>query len=370
MRCPSLIATALVAALLMLPTGAQAQRAAAVLVEQVEIRAIADTAPVLGQLVGSIQADVASRRAGVADEVRFEIGDRVSAGAPLVSLESQLAEIERRTALADLEVARAGILATEASVALAQQALARAERLKGSTAFQQAVFEDRIQELQQARGRQAVAKAAVEAAQARIARVDYDIENAIIRAPFSGIVVERMAQPGQYVSLGQPVAKLLDVDGLEVEADVPVELIQGLSPGTEVDVRLNEGAVGSARVRVVLPVETVATRTRPVRFTINISDLDPLLIAVGASITLEIPVSAPRDAVTVPKDALVQGRGGGWMVFVVEEDKAQPRPVQLGQAAGGRMEVLGGLSAGEVVVVRGNERLFPGQPVNATMTEG
>ena len=94
------------------------------------------------------------------------------------------------------------------------------------------------------------------------------------------------------------------------------------------------------------------------------------MLAVGNSVTLNVPVSAPRDIVTVPKDALVQGRGGGWMVFVVADDTAQPRPVTLGQTAGRRMEVVEGLSPGEVVVVRGNERLRPGQAVNATPVDG
>ncbi|MEM7745463.1 MAG: efflux RND transporter periplasmic adaptor subunit [Pseudomonadota bacterium] len=362
---------ALAAVLISPHNSADAQgRAASVLVEDVELRAIADTSPVLGQLVASVQADVAARRGGVAENVLFEIGDIVSTGDPLVQLETRIAEIELRTAEAELAVAQAGILAAEASVALAEQVLARQERLKGSTAFQQGIFDDRVQEVAQARGRLTVAAASVGAAEARMARVEYDLENAMILAPFTGIVVERMAQPGQYVNLGEPVAKLLDVQRLEIEADVPVELVQGLSPGTEVTVRVGDGNQATAQVRVVLPVETISTRTRPVRFSLDTSAIDPLLVAVGASLILEIPTSAPREVVTVPKDALVQGRGGGWMVFVVVEDAAEPRPIQIGQAAGDRMEVLNGVAPGDQVVVRGNERLRPGQPVNASPAGG
>lgn len=350
-----------------MPYGAMAQRAASVLVEKAEVRAIADTAPIIGQLVPSTQADVAARRSGIAAVVMFEIGDTVKAGAPLVELETTLTEIEQRTVTADLAVARAGIEAAEARVARAQQALRRQERLRGSNAFSKGSFDDLTQSAREARGQLAEAIAQVGAAEARLARIDYDLTNAMIRAPFTGVVVERMAQPGQYVNLGQAVAKLLEVEGLEVEGNVPVELIQGLAPGTEVSLRLSDGASATARVRVVLPVETVSTRTRPVRFTVDLTDLDPLLLAVGKSVTLQVPVSAPRDILTVPKDALVQGRGGGWMVFVVAEGKAQPKPLTLGQAAGDRMEVLSGLTEGDQVVVRGNERLRPGQPVKPTL---
>ena len=362
------LATAL--AIAVVPLSAVAQRAASVLVEEAEIRAIADTAPILGQLVASTQSDVATRRSGVTVNVVFEVGDMVLVGEPMVRLETTLTEIERRTVTADLAIARAGIQTAEARVVRAEQALQRQERLKGSSAFSRGSFEDLEKALLEAQGELAEAIAQIGAAEARMARVDYDLENSIIRAPFTGVVVERMAQPGQYVNIGQPIAKLLDVARLEIEADVPVELVQGLAPGTEVGLQLSSGASASARVRVLLPVETVSTRTRPVRFDIDLSDLDPLLVAVGKSITLQVPVSAPRDILTVPKDALVQGRGGGWMVYVASEGKAVPRPVTLGQAAGNRMEVLDGLAPGDQVVVRGNERLRPGQAVNATPAGG
>jgi len=90
-------------------------------------------------------------------------------------------------------------------------------------------------------------------------------------------------------------------------------------------------------------------------------------IAIGQSITVNIPISDPRDVLSVPKDALVQARGG-WTVFVSEEGVAQPRTVQIGVALGDRFEVLDGLEEGDVVVTRGNERLRPGQeivPMNA-----
>lgn len=345
-------------------------RAASVLVEEVDVRAISDTAAILGQLVSSTQADVASRRSGVPVEVLFAVGDRVDAGAPLVRLETRLTEIERRNAEADLEVARAVIATAEASLKLTRQVLARQERLKGSTAFQQGVYEDRVAEVARAQGLLGQATAAAAAAEARMARVEYDLEFATISAPFKGVVVERMAQPGQYLNLGEAVAKLLDVQRLEIEADVPSDLVTGLTEGTVVDIDFAGGGSSTATVRVALPTETVSTRTRPVRFQTDLSKIDPQLIAVGKSLTLHVPVSVPRDVLTVPKDALVQGRGGGWIVYVIVDGAAEPRPVTLGQSAGGRLEVLTGLTAGDLVVVRGNERLRPGQSVNATPVGG
>lgn len=350
--------------------GVAQEQAAAVTVETVDRRPVLDTTSVIGQLVASVEAEVAARRSGVAAEVLFAAGDTVKAGDPLVRLETSLTEIERAAAFAALDVARAGVEAATARLAQMSQTLERQERLRGSTAFSGAQVEDMQQTVAEGRGQLASANAEVTAAQVAIARVDYDIKHAVIRAPFDGVITERMAQPGQFVQLGEAVARLLDDKALEIEADVPTELIAGLPIGAAVDATFAGGATDVAIVRAALPVETVATRTRPVRFSTDLSSIDPLRVAVGKSVTLAIPVSAQRDATTVPKDALVQGRGGGWIVYVVEDGVAQPRPVTLGQAAGGRLEVLSGLDIGDKVVVRGNERLRPGQAVDSREAGG
>jgi len=95
-------------------------------------------------------------------------------------------------------------------------------------------------------------------------------------------------------------------------------------------------------------------------------------IAVNESVTVAVPIGASRTVVSVHKDAIVH-RGQNTIVFVVVGakavkppmvmGKAVPRPVKLGDAVGGRFVVLGGIKPGDIVVVRGNERLRPGQAV-------
>jgi len=94
----------------------------------------------------------------------------------------------------------------------------------------------------------------------------------------------RHAQPGAYVALGAPIATLLDPASLEVEVDMPVRLLPALSEGLEVEGRFDEGPEVTARLRSVLPVEAVSTRTRPVRFALDVSVLDDLRLASGKSI--------------------------------------------------------------------------------------
>ena len=87
--------------------------------------------------------------------------------------------------------------------------------------------------------------------------------------------------------------------------------------------------------------------------------------AAGQSVTVDIPAGRPRDALTLHKDAVVQ-RGGANFVFVVDDGTAAMTPVQLGQAVGGRLEVVDGVGAGDLVIIRGNERLPPRGPVQVT----
>jgi multidrug efflux pump subunit AcrA (membrane-fusion protein) len=111
----------------------------------------------------------------------------------------------------------------------------------------------------------------------------------------------------------------------------------------------------------VVPEENPLTRTRAVRLTPHFGDTEKPL-AVAQSVTLELPIGEARPVVTVDKDGVIQ-QSDGAVVYLVEEAAAALRPVQLGEAVGGRFEVLGGLKPGDLVVVRGNERLRPGQPI-------
>lgn len=333
-----------------------------VLTSTARVHELVETTPVLGQVVATVESEVATRTPGIVAATLFRVGDRVEQGGVLARLDTDLIRIRRESAAAARDVADAGIEVAEAQLRRAEQAYQRQEGLQGSTAFSKGQFEDLRETVAEARSVLSRARAEASQAEAELARADYDLRNATIRAPFTGVVTERHAQPGAYVALGARIATLLDPASLEIEVDMPVRLVQALSEGLEVEGRFDQGPDVTARVRSVLPVEAVSTRTRPVRFALDISILDDLRLASGKSITLEIPVSAPREALTVPKDALVQSRGG-WTIFTVVDGTAEPRPVEIGQSSGTRIEVTSGLLPGDVVVVRGNERLRPGQAV-------
>ncbi|MDW3224551.1 MAG: efflux RND transporter periplasmic adaptor subunit [Paracoccaceae bacterium] len=334
---------------------------AAVGVETVEFQTIAETVPLFAEVVTSREGTVASRIAGTVDKVHVLEGVSVMQGEVLAELDTELLNILARQAEALLAEARAGITTAKSRVDRSTKALARVEGLRGTTSFSTSRFDEAQSDFFEARGELAEADARVKTAEANEAETRYQLERALIRAPFSGIVLEVNTNPGEFISSGAPVVSLLDTQSFEIEASVPSKYIRVLKPGLEVSGITEVGEALDLTVRVLLPVEDASTRTRPVRF--SSPDLVNLkTIAIGQSITVSIPISAPREVLSVPKDALVQARGG-WMVFVAEEGAAQPRTLQIGVALGDRFEVLNGLSEGDTVVTRGNERLRPGQEI-------
>ncbi len=365
MRLPDPLRAFAISAMLILAAGASTAlaqgRAAAVGVETVETRSIAETIPLFAEVVTSREGTIASRIAGTIDRVLVLEGVLVAQGEVLAELDTELLSIQNRQAEARRAEVSAGVATAEARTERALNALNRIEGLRDTTSFSTSRFDEAQGNYFEAQGQLAEAEARVQSAEAALAETRYQLERARITAPFTGIVLDVHTNPGEFISSGAPVVSLLDISAFEVEASVPARYISVLKTGLAVKGTTETGEELDMTVRVLLPVEDPSTRTRPVRFT------SPRLLempgtAIGQSLTVSIPISKPRDVLSVPKDALVQARGG-WTVFVSEDGKAQPRMVQIGVALGDRFEVLDGLAEGDVVVTRGNERLRPGQDI-------
>ncbi|MEJ8561034.1 efflux RND transporter periplasmic adaptor subunit [Yoonia sp. GPGPB17] len=344
-----------------------AGRAAGVGVQAVEMRALAETVPVFAEVTTARDGDVAGRVAGNVEAVAVLAGSSVAEGDLLVELNDDLLKIQVAQSEAQLAEAEAGIETARARVDRTRISLDRIEALRGGSAFSQGRFDDAQADVLEAEAQLVEAEAREKSAQSRLAETRYQLERSRILAPFSGVVLEVNTIPGAFIQAGTPVVRLLDTDAFEVQANVPSRYTAFLSPGQSVIARTEFGTELTLQLRAVLPIENPSTRTRAVLFSApDLSDLGDA--AVGQSLTVEIPVGDAREVLSVPKDALVQGQGG-WTVFVAADDQAQPRSVTLGVPLGDRYEVLSGLAPGDLVVVRGNERLRPGQAITANVLE-
>ena len=334
-------------------------RPASVQTDVLEMRAMTETITAYGEIVAVRESDVATRVAGVVNEVPIQVGSVLIQGDIVAQMDTARLGIELVAAEADLAIASAGLEISQAQADRALKAFERAQELTANASITGAQLDDRASAMAEAQGGVAQARARINAAENAINLARYNLSNATVRAPFDGIVLEVFAQPGQFATSGSSVATLLDISTMEVSANVPSRYIEGLEIGREVQGRNDAGDTLSMTLRSVLPTEFSETRTRPVRFSLAQVESS---FAIGQPITLDIPIGVTRDVLAVPKDALVQARGG-WTAFVNEDGKASPRTVTIGAALDDTFEVLSGLVVGDEVVVRGNERLRPGQDI-------
>ncbi len=367
------LSLALVATLLVLAVaGLDAVRSVAgaepvtkVVVDRVRLVDMSQTMPVIGRFVARQSGVVAALTRGPVEAVLVDVGDRVERGAVLARLVP-----DRMRARRDLEAARvkemeAALRTAEAQVRITLGELERLRGLRRSAAFSQARYNDKMNEVAKHRSAVREAEAALARARAELRLAEIDLHNALIRAPYGGVVVQRHTVAGAYVDVGDPVVTLINDEAMEIEADVPSDRLFGLVPGRVVAVRLDDGSRHEAVVRAQVPSENAMTRTRPVRFTprLHPDAAKAAPVAANQSVTVLVPLSAPRRVVTVHKDAIIP-RGSDKFVVVVRDGRAERRRVRLGAAVGERFEVTHGLEAGELAVIRGNERLRDGQAVS------
>ncbi len=342
---------------------AQAQgRPALVGVDAVTVAPVSQTFPVLGRMVARKSGIVATRVRGPVAELKVAVGDRVEAGDVIAVLDVNQLRWQRELRAAEFAEKNAELETEQARLNMVNQELRRLDRLRTSqsAAFRVAQFDDKTVEAAMMGSSVAEARARVKQAEADLELVEIDLKNARIRAPYPGVITRLHTEAGAYLSVGDPVVAMLDDADLEIEADVPVDRIAALSPGKIVNVSI-DGERRQVMVRAVVPEENPLTRTRAVRLTPRFGT-NGGQFAANQSATVHVPIGKARDAVTVHKDAVLN-RGGGHMVFVVADGKAMPRPIVLGEAVGGRFEIRDGLQPGDIVVIRGNERLRPQQPV-------
>ena len=355
-----LAALALLAPALILPASAQ-QAEQLVRVDQVQEEPMRQTASVLGRLVPRQAGSVAARVDAAVDKVLVEVGDRVEQGQVIAVLDPETLKARRDQAAGRLAVTWAERKTREAQLKLARLELKRLEGLKKSAAFSQARYDDAEQAVAIAEAQVTEAESSSVTARADLELAEINLKYAQIRAPYGGVITERMIEAGTFVKIGDEAVRIVADESLELEADVPFQRLSGLQPGVEVEVSLDDGTKHKARVRAIVPDENPLTRTRAVRFVPAFGKtVKPL--AANQSVTVLVPIGVPRQVLTVHKDAVTK-RGPASMVHVVTNGAVSVRPVTLGVAVGSRFEILRGLEAGDRVVVRGNERLRDGQKV-------
>ncbi|MEP7116082.1 MAG: efflux RND transporter periplasmic adaptor subunit [Acidobacteriota bacterium] len=312
-----------------------------------DIRAVVRATGLVTPAPGAELLVVAPEGARIAELPRAE-GDRVAKGDLLVRFDipSTGAEVARQKA----DIARA-----EAQIANARAAQVRAKDLfdRGIAAHKE--LEDADRDL-------ADADAALAQGQAGLTAADSTAARATVRAPFAGVIVKRLHNPGDVVeaATADAVLRLVDPHRLEVVASIAPGDVPRIAAGAHV--RLATPVDGALTVVSRPTAVDAATGAAPIR--LAFAGAAPAL-AVGTPVQVEIDAERRVAVVLVPLTALVR-EGEDTAVFVAGDDKAERRAVTLGVSDGTRVEIVSGLAAGDRVIVHGQA----GLPDGATISVG
>ena len=313
---------------------------------------IQDTVSEQITLVGTTEpiarSKVAAEISGLVEAYPVREGDFVEKGQVLVRLRSNDLKLRLKSAEAAKEKVRANLV-------FAEKELTRYSKLKDTDSIAASKYDEALyqeQSLQQELLR----------AEAEIELLKDDIKKMTVGAPFSGFVAQEHTQVGEWLPTGaQGVVTLVNLEHVRITVDVPERYVVQLVPESPVRVLVaslsNEPFVG--KISAILPEGDANARTFPVHVTLANPDLK---IRSGMEAKATFSLGTTKDALLVPKDAIVTA-GESRLVYMVGSSTAQPVNVQVIGYYDGNVAVEGSLKPGDSVVIRGNERLRPGQVV-------
>ena len=348
-------------------------------------RPLARQLDVTGTLAAEEQAEVAAEVQGRVVATPVERGTRVARDEALIRIssvetEAQLAEAEANAAQIEGRLGLGGgaefvvdqvpeVANARASLDLARGDFDRAKMLFDRQLLSRAEFDQRSAQAEVARRQYDSARngavqqyQALLAARARVSLARKALADTVVRAPFAGVVGERLVSVGDYVTRGTKVASVLRTNPLRVNLTVPEQYSAEVAVGRPVQLQVDaaRGQRFEGRVRYVSPALQASSRTLVVEAVVP---NDTGTLRPGSFATARIEQASERAGVVVPADA-VRTVSGTARVYVVADGRAEERIVTVGQQVDNLVEITSGLKAGEIVAGSGVESLADGAAVS------
>ena len=342
------------------------ERPVAVETAIVSERAVGMQAAVLnasGYVTARRRATVSSKITGKVVEVNVEEGMAVKEGQVLARLDDATLRAGLALATAQAAAARSGVLENEVRLAEAKVTLARRNQLFADKLVTQADVDAARAEVDSLDARIAASREQVQVTERQIELERTNLDNTVIRAPFSGIAISKDAQPGEMVSpvsagggfTRTGICTIVDMRSLEIEVDVNESYINRVKPEQDVTATLDAYPDFAIPARVITMVPTADRQKATVLVRIGFKQLDPRILPdMGVKVTFlrnaTEDAPAARPVTLVPK-AAIRTENNQAYAFVVGNDLVDRRAVTTGGADGDRVEVLAGLNPGGRVVV-------------------
>lgn len=310
-----------------------------VIVQKVSLYLFADIIEAIGTARANESVTLTARVSDTVKRIHFSDGGTVAAGTILVTL-NNAEEL-------------ANVSSALASYTEAKQQFDRTQALVDQGNLSQAALDAAIRAVDEATGR-------LGAARARAG--DY-----VISAPFAGMLGLRQVSPGTLVSPGTPVTTLDDISLIKLDFSVPERFISAIRPGQEI--AANAAAYRDREFRGL--VTTINSRVDPITraVTVRAEIANPeALLRPGMLLTVDL-VSNLTETISIPEKALIPVGDSQFVFRITTENTSERIEVQVGRRYGDRVEVLGGLQEGDLVVTAGTLRLRPGGQVRIQSQE-
>lgn len=322
-------------------------QATPVAMAQVESRTLRETIQAVGSLRADQTVQISPEIAGVVEAVEYEEGDTVQRGDTLVRLDDDKLREQ-------YDAARYSLEETRASLRNARQTFERNKRLRERDAISAQQFDD--------------ARAAYESTQARVQRLESEVESArenledaTIRAPFTGSVGSRQVDAGNYVQPGTVLTTLYKLDPLEVRFTVPGRFANRVRTGQTVRVHLTAYPDTSFPGEVYFVSPSIREATRDLLVKARLPNTGHQL-RPGSFTRVQLITETRENRPVVPAEALVPEQDG-YFLFRVEDGVARRHPVGIGLREPGYVEIRDGLEPGATIVRAGQQAVADGTPV-------
>jgi RND family efflux transporter MFP subunit len=329
-----------------------------------ELQAAGSVLDASGYVTARRQATVSAKVTGKVTEVSIEEGMRVEEGAVLARLDDTEAKAQLALSQAQLTAARSQLAEIQAQLTQAERDYLRQAELGRRELVSAQSIDAALAQRDTLRARLAAAEEQITVARQSVDVARVQVDNTVIRAPFSGVVVAKAAQPGEMISpisagggfTRTGIGTIVDMDSLEIQVDVNESFINRVTPGQPVEATLNAYPDWKIPASVIAIIPSADRSKATVKVRIALKSKDPRIVPdMGvrvAFLTTEPGQSRPatEPGVLVPLDA-VRGEGPAAVVFVYADGKVGRRSVTLGRIVGASRHVVSGVRDGERVVL-------------------
>jgi len=327
-----------------------------------------------GYVTARREATVSSKVTGKVIQVMVEEGMKVQEGQVLARLDDTNVRASLLLAQAQLDSARKSLEETRVRIVEADQELQRQNDLVKNKIATQSDYDHAEASALALKARLVQQQADVTVAERQVASWQQQMDDTVIRAPFSGIVTSKNAQPGEMISpisagggfTRTGICTIVDMNSLEIEIDVNESYINRVEAGQPVEATLDAYPDWKIPCKVIAIIPTADRQKSTVKVRVGFDKLDPrILPEMGVKVAFREavgPAVTATRAVSVPKGAIHQ-QDGHDVVLVVKDDRAERRAVTVNETGADDVLVTAGLNAGERVIVEWPAGLSDGAAV-------